>query len=56
MSPDDLTNTTRTNDVELTEGQLEEVAGGDLQISKTVDKSSPTLFQNCATGEHLKTS
>ena len=26
---------------------------GELQISKTVDKSSAVLFQKCATGEHF---
>ena len=26
----------------------------DIVITKTVDKSSPTLFKACCTGEHLK--
>ncbi len=28
--------------------------GGDMVITKTVDKASTTLFQNAATGTHLK--
>lgn len=28
--------------------------GADIVITKTVDKASPILFQNTATGTHLK--
>jgi hypothetical protein len=37
--------------VELSEQQLDNVAGG----TKTIDKASAKLFQSCATGEHIKT-
>jgi type VI protein secretion system component Hcp len=39
---------------ELTDAQLDKVAGGDLQITKTTDKSSSTLYGHCCTGQHIK--
>jgi type VI protein secretion system component Hcp len=39
--------------VELSEQQLDNVAGGDIHITKTVDKASPNLFLNCCTGKHI---
>lgn len=36
---------------ELNEEQLAKASGG--TITKTVDKSSPVLFQNCVTGQHF---
>jgi type VI protein secretion system component Hcp len=36
---------------ELSEELLAKASGG--TITKTVDKSSPVLFQNCATGKHF---
>jgi type VI protein secretion system component Hcp len=46
--------------VELTDQQLDTVAGGQLDtvaggaITKTVDAASPSLFQLCCTGKHIK--
>ncbi|MEA3146082.1 MAG: Type secretion system effector, Hcp [Verrucomicrobiota bacterium] len=34
----------------LTDGALEKVSGGDIHFTKVIDKSSPVLFQKCATG------
>jgi type VI protein secretion system component Hcp len=39
--------------VELSEQQLDHVAGGDMHITKTVDKASPNLFLHCCTGKHI---
>jgi type VI protein secretion system component Hcp len=39
---------------ELTDCALEKVSGGDIHFTKAVDKSSPVLFQQCATGVHLR--
>ena len=39
--------------VELSEQQLNHVAGGDIHITKTVDQASPNLFVHCCTGKHI---
>jgi type VI protein secretion system component Hcp len=39
--------------VELSEQQLDHVAGGDIVITKVVDKASPNLFSHCCTGKHF---
>jgi len=53
VSADNLTKTTHTSDVELTEEQLSKVSGGDknkhvdhgdIVISKNIDKASPKLY------------
>jgi type VI protein secretion system component Hcp len=41
----------RSKPIELSERQLDEVAGG----TKKIDKASAKLFESCATGEHIKT-
>jgi type VI protein secretion system component Hcp len=41
---------TRSRRIELSEQQLDHVAGG----TKKIDKSSAKLFNACATGEHIK--
>jgi type VI protein secretion system component Hcp len=41
---------TRSRPIELSEQQLDHVAGG----TKKIDKSSAKLFNACATGEHIK--
>lgn len=51
-SPDDLVKTTSKGNLELSEEQLDKASGG-IQITKTVDKSSPILFTECADGKHL---
>jgi type VI protein secretion system component Hcp len=38
----------------LSDEQLAAVTGGDLHITKVVDKSSPSLFTACCTGQHFK--
>jgi type VI protein secretion system component Hcp len=40
----------RSKPIELSERQLDDVAGG----TKEIDKASAKLFQSCATGEHIK--
>jgi hypothetical protein len=40
--PDDLTKTTNTNTIELTEEHLQGVSGG-VNIMKVIDKTSPLL-------------
>jgi Type VI secretion system effector, Hcp len=46
LGPDDL----EAKPIELSERQLDDVAGG----TKEIDKASAKLFQSCATGEHIK--
>jgi hypothetical protein len=46
LGPDDL----EAKPIELSERQLDDVAGG----TKKIDKASAKLFQSCATGEHIK--
>ena len=45
LSPDKLTVTGKTGDVELSESELKAVSGGDA--------STPNLFNACATGKHF---
>jgi bacteriocin-like protein len=40
---------------ELNDEQLEAVTGGDLHVTRTVDKASPNLFSGCCTGKHIPT-
>jgi type VI protein secretion system component Hcp len=42
--------------VELSEQQLDNVAGGDIHITKTIDQASPNPFMNCCTGKHIASS
>ncbi len=47
LSPDKLIVTSNNDDIELSEGELKAVAGG--------DSASPNLFKSCATGKHFNT-
>jgi type VI protein secretion system component Hcp len=38
--------------VELSDSELDRVAGGDITISKRTDVSSSDLFLKCANGKH----
>ena len=42
--------TNQSRPVELSDQQLDKVAGG---ITKTVDAASPNLFMACCTGKHF---
>ena len=51
-SPDELTKTTKPSDVQLTEEDLATASGG-LSIMKVVDKTTPVLFDDCCSGQHV---
>jgi hypothetical protein len=44
ISPDDLTKTSKSGDIELDEEELKRVSGG--------DKSTPKFFKNIGSGTH----
>jgi type VI protein secretion system component Hcp len=40
--------------VELSDKELDSVAGGEIHITKTIDQASPVLFVACCTGKHVQ--
>jgi len=40
--------------VELSDKELDSVAGGEIHITKTIDQASPVLFVACCTGKHFQ--
>jgi type VI protein secretion system component Hcp len=44
----------RSKLVELSEKELDSVAGGEIHFTKTIDRASPVLFVACCTGKHFQ--
>jgi type VI protein secretion system component Hcp len=43
----------RSRLVELSDQQLDVVAGGNTHVTKTIDQASPNLFVLCCNGKHF---